>query len=142
MSDPSPNCTIAVTVYDLNTTPRFNYCCTGSSSGWQVQRDGSIHPPPKGRIVKFSLRFPAGSNIMGFQIARNEDQFPARDQVPWNIDPASGIQFVGPGTWPPSSGSDVTDLMFDFTGAGSLLKYQLCVDENWDEPKIYDDGSE
>ncbi len=141
-TQPDPNCTIAVTVYDINTAPRFSYSCTRRSSGWRVQPDGSIHPPPKQRIVKFHLRFPAGSNIMGFQVARKDDQFPPRDQEPWNIDPASGVQPLDPVTWPPSSSTGVTELTFDFTGAGGLLKYQMGVDGNWDDPKIYDDGSE
>ncbi len=130
------NCTIVLTVFDINTNPQFSYCCTASSTGWQVGYGGSIHPPVKKRIVQFRLGFPSGPTFTGFQIGSINAVFPERDQNPWYVEPESGITLNKD-----EAGSPPT-VTVDLTQAAGLLKYQLAVDGSWDEPKIYDDGSE
>jgi hypothetical protein len=145
MSDPSPNCTIALSLFDADTVPRFSYHCTGSSSGWQVQSDGSIHPPSKSRIIQIRVGYPSGALFTGFQLVTNPDNFiPPGTEPHWYAETGLEGAILEPFPFPPSPGTDVQTLTLDLTNVNvtsGLLFYQLAVNGHWDEPKVYDDGS-
>ena len=149
MSDPIiPNC--AITLYFFESEDRFSYVGTNSSLGWQVQPDGSIHPPSSSRVIQFSLNdYPARILFGAFQIAVNPQDFPS-DSTHWPPLPPQ-VTVVSPTPYPPPQ-NDATlagPLIFDFGGQVTRLSYRLAVVVesdptvlHWDEPKIYDDGSQ
>ncbi len=158
MSDPIviPNC--AITLHFYEGSSRFSYSCTSSSHGWQVQPDGSIHPPSKSRIVQITLNgFPTGDvSFAGFQIASTDD-FQGPNWTPTSDLTALGVAVSTPDGYPSNpSGTQTTSgpLTIDF-GAPPLqsppvsrLFYRLAVVVgsgsvlHWDEPKVYDDGTD
>jgi len=138
---PDPNCTIVLSYYDQYDPPRFSYHCTRSSIGWRVQSDGSIHPPPRSRVVQIRIGYPAGASFTGFQLVADPGTFPSETSIPWHVDTGLGIAVLEPASFPPPSGSSPV-LTLDFADSNQLLHYRLAVDGNWDEPKVYNDPDE
>jgi hypothetical protein len=136
------NCAIVLSLYDADTTPRFSYHCSSSSSGWLVQTDGSIHPPSRSRTIQIRAGYPSGARFTGFQLVSEPANFKPRTTDPWWVETGLEGCVKEPDPFPPPS-NEALVLTLDFTDAPSgLLFYQLALDGHWDEPKIYDDGSE
>lgn len=153
----TPNHDCAITLYyqegdaALGRKSRFYYNCTASAQGWSVQGDGSIHPPSRSRIVRIRLdgyRFQQGGNqlwIAGFQLVATPF-FPSdlANWTPRSALDALGVSIVEPADYP----ADTPVLTFDCTNAGTRLYYRLGIRVgdstalDWDDPKIYDDGSQ
>jgi hypothetical protein len=126
----TPNCTIGVS-YDSNTpSPSFSYKLI-SSTGWSVEPDGSIHTPLLTKIIQFQVSYPSDASFTGFQIVSDQTNFQPGN---WYVDSHLGA------TLNPEQPSKVLTLYLPQTQNG-LLFYKLAVDNHWDEPKVYDDGS-
>ncbi len=150
MSDPIlPNC--AVTVHFDETVARFSFCCGFSSTGWQVGADGSIFPPSPHRVIQFTTAgFPDSTRFGGFQVAESPDGFPAKD-IHWPPLPPH-VTAISPTPYPPADNDATFDkLVFDFedhqTHTRPRYFYRLAVTDgdgilHWDDPRIYNDGSE
>lgn len=147
MSDPIPNC--AVTLHFFEDRSHFSYTCTNSSRGWQVLPDGSIHPPPKSRVVQIRLiGIPnAAVELAGLQFASTET-FQGPAWTPTSELDTLEITVSTPDGYPPTN-QTAGPLTIDFTKltAGTRLFYRLAVAGSdgvlhWDDPKIYDDGSD
>lgn len=152
-----PDCAITLYFYEEKpetegspaTPPRFSYYCTHRARGWHVELDGSIHPPARTRIVQIGLSgFPedCGASFGGLQFSSTG--FPEEDDI-WSSSQALasfGVEVATPGDYPPASGSTAGPLRLTFDSAPRRLFYRLAVrDRNglhWDDPKIYDDGSQ
>lgn len=159
MRDREPNCAVTLYVYagdpSLAVPPRFSYYCTNSSLGWHVQTDGSIHPPSKQRIVQIRLdaypielerpaRF-AGFRLGLMNVAHKTDS---------NWTPKDDLRKLGVKVHTPRYPTRKTKtwktlgpLVFDMTEATDRLAFSLAVSIGssapvWDDPKIYDDGSQ
>lgn len=157
--DSTPNCVITLYYYRGNEPvqpPSFTFHCTNRSQGWQVETNGSIFPPSQKRVIQFRLDvFPSDrdkpAKFAGFRIANlesfqlTEDNWTSRD-----ILKDLGVE---PGDNYPSTADDYRNwrtegpLIFDLTNAESRLAYCLAVgvegsEPDWDDPKIYDDGSQ
>jgi|GEM_PF-2824143 len=142
---PDPNCKIHISLFDEHTAvPRFAYVCAGSTSGWQVMPDGNILPPSRSRVLQFRPRYPSGAVLTGFQIVSGSADLLPLESLPWHIGEHLGkqIKVIAPNPFPLRQG-EAPDVILDFTGMTSnLLSYRLAVNGIWDDPKIYDDGSE
>ena len=152
-----PDHDCAITLYyhqgdpATDTPSRFYYYCTASSQGWSVQSDGSIHPPSRSRVVRIrldSFQFQQAESqvwIAGFQVV-STPFFPhdLADWTPRKALEALHVQVLEPASYP----ADTNELTFDFTRADVRLFYRLAVrvgdsqELDWDDPKIYDDGSQ
>jgi hypothetical protein len=148
MSDSIPNC--AVTLHFYEDSARFSYICTNSSRGWQVLSDGSIHPPSKSRIVQIGLRgFPnTDIKFAGLQLT-STDIFQGANWTPTSEHDRLGVVVSTPDGYPPPNQTTAGPLTLNFTGleSNTRLFYRLAVAGSdgilhWDDPKIYDDGSE
>jgi len=141
-TDKPANCTIAVSLYNAETTPQFSYYCSSSSSGWQVRGNGSIHPPACSRVIELRPIYPSGAYFTGFQLVSDKSNFKPKTEDPWWVEPELESCVLEPAPFPPST-DDISVLKLDFTAApSSLLFYQVAINDHWDDPKIYDDGSE
>jgi hypothetical protein len=148
MSTPSPTCAIVLQFYEDD--GRFSYYCAASSRGWQVQPNGSIHPPSRSRIVQFSLQgFPSSAVFAGFQAASSPGDLPPQS-IHWPPLP-DGVTVLSPTPYPPANDTTlVGPLVFDLGDQAQRVFYRLAVVVesdpeqalHWDDPKIYDDGSE
>lgn len=160
--DPMPSCVI--TLYFLKgdraeaVPPQFLYFCTNSSQGWHVQTNGSIHPPLRKRVVQIRLNDfeddPENPlRLSGFQMVAPGQKWPLKDDSGLNWTSrkalkALGVKIVSPRQYPPKASGRVGLMTFDFTGATKRqILYRLAVSAGdsepiWDDPKIYDDGSE
>jgi hypothetical protein len=139
-----PSCIIELNFYEASayfSQNRFAYHCTSRPAGWNVQDDGSIHPPFHARIVQINLTgYPEPATFAGFQIAATPEQLPDKVTHPFSI--ASNLTTtVNP--WPPEQ--ITTSLTIDFSAQpGPQLFYRLAVQVGsgpriWDDPKIYND---
>jgi hypothetical protein len=156
MLDPIPDCAITLYFYEGKpategnppTPPRFSYSCTNSARGWHVEADGSIHPPSKSRIILISLNgFPTSVAFAGLQFSPT-NSFP--DEPHWTaestlIDFAVAVA-ISDNVYPPSDGLTNGPLILAFNAPARLF-YRLAVQDAsgsliWDDPKIYDDGSQ
>jgi hypothetical protein len=157
-----PNCSIILYFSpgdpSLATSPSFSYYCTNSSPGWSVGANGSIHPPSKQRIVQirldlyaFELVNPA-AQFAGFRMGLVNASRKVDSDSNWTPKAELrklGVRILTPRyptkkskTWRTSA-----PLVFDMTEAKDRLVYSLAVsagssDPVWDDPKIYDDGSQ
>jgi len=142
---PDPNCKIHISLFDEHTgPPRFAYICAGSTTGWQVMPGGNVIPPPRSRVLQFRPRYPSGAVFTGFQIVSGSADLLPLESVPWHIGEHLGkqIKVIAPNPFPLREG-EAPDVILDFTDMTSdLLSYRLAVNGVWDDPKIYDDGSE
>jgi len=143
MSDPSvtPDCTIEVK-YDATASPPFSYALTGASTncrqGWSMQ-GGHLYTPVLSKLIRFALPdLPSTSELTGFQIGKGEDHFPDPGAEPWHVSEGLSSHGVTLPTEPTRS------LQVDLTNvpasAFPVIGYRLCIDGNWDDPKIYDNG--
>ncbi len=154
----NPDCEIIVTYNRPNRVSslldnRFSYHCIRSSRGWRLHMDGSVFPPSRSRIVQFRLH-PTSSyeSFSGFQLISaqkgsftSEPQWSNREEMSKNL----GVQLIDPEPYPPSSEKTAAVLTLDFTGQKDYqLLYRLAVGpkagkpKKWDDPKVYNDGSE
>lgn len=158
MADAIPNCAITLHLYDACMPPTFSFHLARCSTGWMVQNDGTIYPPPKGRVLEFSLNgFPHPDvNFGGFQVSSNNDFSGLPDWPTTTQLEHLGIQFLEPKAPPTGTATISGSLVIDL---GSLplasepgsptprLFYRLAVvvgsdsSRHWHDPKIYDDGS-
>ena len=149
MSD--PNCSIALTFYQASayfSQNSFSYHCTQCSSSWEVQQNGSIHPPPRSRVVEISLTgYPDSATFAGFQIAETPEKLPDKIAQPHHIEPGLGVT-VHP--WPVPTETTILTLDFGkpdlavFPQGVPRLFYRLAAQVGtnpavWDDPKIYND---
>lgn len=154
MSDPIPNCVITLYFYEgnpaTNTRSRFSYTCTHSAQGWQVGTDGSIYPPSRARTVQIRLSpFPINltevPKIAGFQMSFVNDFTGLPTWTPKAELKTMGIKMITPAPYPPKK-ETLEPLTFNFSKESVRVFYRLAVSINgrlsWDDPKIYDDGSE
>ena len=157
ISDPTP---CAVTLDFQNTpTHSFSYLCTACTPGWQVATDGCIRPPYRSRRVQFSLSKESillGTVFAGFWFGKAIPSPPSQPSVHWpaypSDDPSAPQVSVAttPGNLHPAETETLPpneSLMFDFTKSTGPLYYQLAVAVDggapiWDDPRIYDDGSQ
>jgi hypothetical protein len=142
MSDPTPNCIIAVQFDEVES--RFSYHCENSSRGWEVYPNGNIYPPLLHRIVKFRLKGDSSARFAGFQISSEPLGLPPSD--PWPCMPPGVIQYIPPSLPPPPVVAPLTELTFNL-GDQQGWFYRLAVvvgdsEPIWDDPKIHDDGTE
>ena len=148
MSDPSPNCAIVLQFYEDD--GRFSYYCAASSRGWQVQPNGSIHPPSRSRIIQINLQgFPNPAVFGGFQAASSPAGFPP-ESTHWPALP-EGVTIIQPTAYPPANDETRSGpLVLNLGDQPQRLFFRVAVvvvgDSeqvlHWDDPKIYDDGSE
>jgi len=106
--------------------------------------DGNILPPSRSRVLQFRPRYPSGAVLTGFQIVSGSADLLPLESLPWHIGEHLGkqIKVIAPNPFPLRQG-EAPDVILDFTGMTSnLLSYRLAVNGIWDDPKIYDDGSE
>jgi hypothetical protein len=160
--DYTPNC--AITLYYYRGDPAqavsssFSYYCTDCSQGWNVQTNGSIHPPSKQRIVQIRLdAFPLDelegpAMFAGFRM--NLMDAPLKDASDSYWTPEHELHKLGVKIHTPrypkknsKTWKTLGPLLFDMTGAKGRLAYTLAVsvggsEPDWDDPKIYDDGSQ
>ena len=153
-----PDCAITLYFYEEKpatagnpaTPPRFSYYCTNRARGWQVEPDGSIHPPSRSRIIQIGLSgFPVdcGASFAGLQFTSAEF---SEESDPWPSAQALaslGVQVATPAdSYPPANGTTAGPLRLTFDDAQRRLFYRLAVQDrnglHWDDPKIYDDGSQ
>jgi hypothetical protein len=153
-----PDCAITLYYYRSldGSSSSFSYYCKSSSQGWTVQSNGSIHPPSRQRIVRIDLdafprdpKFPAV--FAGFRMGLMEYPFQMSDSywTPWGNLESLGVKPLIEG-YPTENTTDwwtSEPLVFDMTEARGRLAYSLAVrvgdsDPDWDDPKIYDDGSQ
>jgi hypothetical protein len=138
--------------------PRFSYYCAASSPGWTVLTDGSIHPPSRSRVIQIGLdRWlnNGGSTVRfaGFRIGSQPDLLPSPNWTPQDQLESLGVEVATPeGTYPPPGDTTPGPLTLTL-GTPELppphprLFYCLAVQvgtgsPEWDDPKIYDDGSQ
>lgn len=135
----------------------FLYYCTSSSTGWTVQTGGSIHPPSRSRIVEIRLDrhvLVAGQSLMfaAFQVGKDvfwQSELPSHWAPKDELLRDFGVRMLTPGY--PEKGSMTwktgEPLLFDMTAATDRFFYRLALSTKsgplmWDDPKIYDDGSQ
>ncbi len=141
----NPNCAIVVHYYEAD--DRFSYFCSACSRGWQVQPDGSIHPPSTSRVIQFSVKgFPSAIVFGGFQVASDPSAFPPKT-TPWSALP-TGLKVASPSSYPTGNQTTSGPLVFDLEHQATEFFYRLAVVGiqggvlHWDEPKIYDNGTQ
>ena len=159
MRDLAPNC--AITLYfcvgdpKMNKPPGFSYYCTNSSPGWNVQSNGSIHPPSRRRLVQIRLdAYPSERErpawFAGFRLGlmsvahKTDSNWTPKDELA-----KLGVRALTP-RYPTKSSKTwrtLGPLVFDLTEATDRLAFSLAVsvdggDPCWDDPRIYDDGSQ
>ena len=144
-----PNC--AITLHFDEATTSFTYNSTHCSSGWQVQPDGSIHPPSKSRVILIDLSgFPRSDvSFAGLQFSLT-GEFNSPRWTPVNELEALGITVETPDGYPPTD--EITAgpvaIIIDPAAPATQLFYRLAVVVgpngvlHWDDPKIYDDGTD
>jgi hypothetical protein len=156
---PLPDC--AITVYfrqskpepDVPPTFSFSYCCANSARGWHVEPTGGIHPPPTSRIIQFRLYGGGELSFGGLRIATEEKKCPSGHYwTPRSTLKKLGIDVLTPSQYPPRDKCTAEPLTLKFKAAGpksqlSQLFYSLAVsvdggEPRWDDPRIYDDGSQ
>lgn len=157
----TPNC--AITLYFYEDSARFTYSMDLCSEGWRVQPDGGIHPPSRERVVEIALRGYPDSDLSfaGLQIVSDPRSFPPKSE-PWtSVDELTklGVAVHSPASYPPpkdAAGNQPTPgpLTLEFGPSPSsepsspALYYRLAVllggtdCLHWDDPKIYNDGSQ
>lgn len=151
-----PDCAITLHYYyylPFGSPSSFSYYCTSSSHGWNVQSNGSIHPPSKRRIVQIRLdAFPPVSPAVfaGFRMGRMQNPIQMTDSrwTPRGELESLGVKPLIEG-YPSENNTtwSTQELLFDMTHATERLAFALAVrvgdsDPDWDDPKIYDDGSQ
>jgi hypothetical protein len=155
-----PNCAITLYFYagdpKTATPPNFSYTCTHSSLGWRVQTNGSIHPPSQSRIVQIRLdAYPVllerPPRFAGFRMGLMSVPQDDADTY-WTPDgelSRLGVRMLTPGypTKKSTTWETFGPLTFDLTEARERFVYSLAVSIGesgpvWDDPKIYDDGSQ
>lgn len=148
MSDPAPNCVIAV-FFDAASSS-FSYHCESSTRGWEVSPDGSIYPPIRQRVVQFRVKADAAYRIAGFQISREPLGLPPSQRFPDlpTLQPSGEllVKPVAPLPYPPlDDTATFTELTFDLGDLAYFFRLAVVVGSSepiWDDPKIHDDGSQ
>lgn len=139
---PEPSCITALAFFEIP-TPRFSYHCISSMQGWQVETNGSIHPPSSSRLVEIRLTgYPNPASLAGFQVIDDlTNGFPPNSE-PWTTEQdLLNLGITPQPPWPPQAGATV--LTLDFKNASTIF-YRLAVTTTggltyWDDPKIYND---
>lgn len=136
---PDINCNIDIAFEYRDSVPVFSYFLRTCSPGWQVSLDGNIRPPDHARVIRIRLVSPGDATLYGLRFSTRNDDFPNDPTKDRYFDHTDGqVEIV--------SKEKSGEIVFRLVAQHTLLYYQLGIQSGseivWDDPRVYNDGSQ